>query len=634
MDRSLTSLLAGAVGLVLTAFAPSASAQARTHVFALIVANNRSSTLSEPELQYADDDGARYYQLFRSVAASEDVRLLTSFDRASQQSYQELVKLSVPPTLAALEAESARLARAVKVARERGERTALYFVFAGHGDVEDGRGYLELEDARIDGNFLEQHLVTQNLADTKHLLLDSCNSFFVVNPRKPGGRRWATPKDMALGFSARHPEVGLFLSTNSESEVYEWSQLESGVFSHEVRSGISGGADVNGDGSTSYAELAGFVETANLGIEREALRPHLFYRGPRGDGNATLFPTGAMSGRRVRLSEEPARLWFKSETGARLLDVHKERGALTLILPSAMDHELSVFEEVAEPGPRRPVVSERDIAAGSEPIELAAAAIVKPDLGARGDRIFGTLFTRPYGPLAYAAYLQQTQSAPEPVYGLTDTDLARMQNYLSMVAAQDRTTRSALGVSLVGLGGIAGSLSLGLALNSRDRHSETGTIVGAAAAGAGLIGGGLYTLLTPATGERALTTFQQELTASRSNRSYAFVRTEQFLDEMAARERAQREVTFWTMEILGAGAATLATALAIAPPKDVTNHTVGPALLYSEAALLGVAGFLIRGTDTPTERLLRLYHEDPTLKLHFGVAPTASGFALGLTGMF
>ena len=78
---------------------------------------------------------------------------------------------------------------------------------------------------------------------------------------------------MAFGFSARHPEVGLFLSTNSDSDVFEWSEIESGVFSHEVRSGFSGGADVNADGDVSYQELAGFVERANTGIVRPALAP-------------------------------------------------------------------------------------------------------------------------------------------------------------------------------------------------------------------------------------------------------------------------------------------------------------------------------------------------------------------------
>jgi hypothetical protein len=634
MGQSLSSLFGCAACGFLLSLASSARAEPRTHVFALIVANNRSSTLSEPDLQYADDDAARYYQLFRSIAAPEDLALLTAFDRASLAGYKELAAFAQPPTRSALEAASARLARSVAAARARGEQTAFYFVFAGHGDVVDGRGYLDLEDTRIDGSFLEQRIVEQIPADAKHLLLDSCNSFFVVNPRKPGGRRWATPKDMAFGFSARHPEVGLFLSTNSESEVFEWSQIEAGVFSHEVRSGIAGAADVNGDGVTSYAELAGFVETANLGITPENLRPHLFYRGPRGDASAALFPTSAMSGRRLRLNPEPSRLWIKSESGARFLDVHKERGEMTLVLPAVADQELSVFEELQYPAPRRPVVREREIPAGSQPIELASIDGATPAAMSRGDRLFGSLFQTPYGPVAYAQYLQQASRAPEPVYGLTDTDLTRMHNYLSMMADTDRTNRTALGVALLGLGAMTGSVTLGLALDAHDRRAHSAVMWGTGAAGAALIGGGLYDLLTPAMGERALSTFEQEVAASRGNGPYAFVRTEQFLNEMAARERTQRAIGFWTLEVLGLATAGLATATALDPPKDATNHTIAPAFLYSEAAFLGAVGLIMRGAETPTERILHLYHDDPTLKLHFGVGPTASGFGFGLSGAF
>jgi len=175
MARSLSSFFAFALCGLILLLASSARAEPRTHVFALIVANNRSSTLSDPDLQYADDDGARYYQLFRSVAAADDIALLTAFDiRASLAGYKELAPLAQPPTRAVLEAASARLGRAVAAARARGETTAFYFVFAGHGDVDDGRGYLDLEDARIDGSFLEQRIVEQIPADGKHLLLDSC----------------------------------------------------------------------------------------------------------------------------------------------------------------------------------------------------------------------------------------------------------------------------------------------------------------------------------------------------------------------------------------------------------------------------------------------------------------------------
>jgi len=42
--------------------------------------------------------------------------------------------------------------------------------------------------------------------------------------------------------------VGVFLSTSAESEVFGWSELQSGVFSHAVRSGLMGAADANHDG--------------------------------------------------------------------------------------------------------------------------------------------------------------------------------------------------------------------------------------------------------------------------------------------------------------------------------------------------------------------------------------------------
>ena len=36
--------------------------------FAIVVTSNRSPRLSRPDLRYADDDGAKYYELFRMLA--------------------------------------------------------------------------------------------------------------------------------------------------------------------------------------------------------------------------------------------------------------------------------------------------------------------------------------------------------------------------------------------------------------------------------------------------------------------------------------------------------------------------------------------------------------------------------------
>src|SRR5262249_39082709 len=161
-----------------------------------------------------------------------------------------------------------------------------------------------------DADFLEHEIVEKIPATQQHIVLDSCNSFFVINPRKPGGRRWATPRDLTEGFSKRHPQVGVLLSTNADAEVYEWSELESGIFSYEVRSGLAGAADVNGDGKVSYDELAGYIETANRRVPNEEFRPRILARGPGGKGSSELFAVSRIHGRRVVIGEGERRVWI------------------------------------------------------------------------------------------------------------------------------------------------------------------------------------------------------------------------------------------------------------------------------------------------------------------------------------
>ena len=349
----VAAVLAAPLAARAAASAPGAAATqpAQTAVFAIVVTNNRSTRLDRPDLQYADDDGARYYQLFRGVAPAAQVRLLTRFDRATASVHPELAAVTQPPRRADLMAALADVRAAVIEARRAGQHTEFYFVFAGHGDVQGGVGYLDLEDARIDPAFLEHEVVDRVPADVLHVVLDSCNSFFVVNPRKPGGRRWATPRDLALGFAARHPNVGLFLSTNSEGEVYEWSEFESGIFSHEVRSGLSGAADADGDGRVSYAELAGFVDRANAKLPQSNLRPQVFQRGPNGDAGAALFSPARAEGRRLLIGSGERRLWIRGPGNERLLDLHKEDAPMTIVVPGEAAQPLTVVEWHAAKGP-------------------------------------------------------------------------------------------------------------------------------------------------------------------------------------------------------------------------------------------------------------------------------------------
>ena len=106
-----------------------------------------------------------------------------------------------------------------------------------------------------------------------------------------------------------------------------------------------------------------------------------------------------MAGKRVVLDAAETRLWIKSETGERLIDLHKEPGAMTLTVPGAADQALSIFVERKSLGANgRPIVLEHSILRSAETVKLAALTPIAPTVGARGDRLFGALFEAPYGP--------------------------------------------------------------------------------------------------------------------------------------------------------------------------------------------------------------------------------------------
>jgi hypothetical protein len=65
-----------------------------------------------------------------------------------------------------------------------------------------------------------------------------------------------------------------------------------------------------------------------------------------------------------------------------------------------------------------------------------------------------------------------------------------------------------------------------------------------------------------------------------------------------------------------------------------TRPSVGYAIGGSFTALF--AGMALIGilNDTPEERLLRLYHQDPAVSVHFDVAATSTGPVAGVSGRF
>jgi hypothetical protein len=330
--------------------------------FAIVIGNNASPSLNLPELRYADDDAARMTETF-AVLGRVEVTLLTTFDADTARLHPELMGAASAPTKANVEAAFGRMTAWGQAERAAGRRTRGYFVFSGHGDMEKGEGFLELADARLGATDFER-LLKSAAVDELHVVLDSCNSWFVISPRRAGGQFFPTPAEATRALVERLPNVGVLVSTSAESEVYEWSELQSGVFSYALRSGLVGGADANHDGDLTYAELAAFVDTATKGIKNPNYRPRVFARGPgggTGQGFASL--DGEAATVLVTTSGEPARLRVRDGDGIRLFDVN---------LAGGPERKLFLPKRVVVPG----LVVERSTAAGWKEFKLPAGQTV------------------------------------------------------------------------------------------------------------------------------------------------------------------------------------------------------------------------------------------------------------------
>jgi Caspase domain len=300
-------------------------------LFALVVGVNRSVDPEAKVLRYADDDAARYLELFRLLGARSYV--LTRPDANTGRLHPQLGAEGRLPVRADFERATAALAADVARARRDGNKTVLYFAYAGHGNVRDGQGYLALEDSRLDGRELEAQVVAQIGADQTHLIVDACYSYFLTLERGPGGKRREIHGFSHLGGLTSRESVGLLLSTSSARESHEWSGVESGVFSHVVRSGLYGAADVDGDGRVSYREIAAFVDRANVAIVNDRYRPDVFAHPPRDSDMLIDLRSSARS--RVEVPASLSGHYFLEDgRGIRFADLHNgEHQAAYIVKP-------------------------------------------------------------------------------------------------------------------------------------------------------------------------------------------------------------------------------------------------------------------------------------------------------------
>ena len=389
------------------------------HRFALVVAENQPVGGTLQPLRYADDDGLRYAELLRSSGAQ--VELLTVLDDETQRRYPGAAQGTRPPTRAALVAAMERLNAGIDQARGSGQSVDFYFVFAGHGEAgAGGEGLMHLRDATLSRAELLQTVVAASHADFNHLLIDACHAQALVFNRGPGDDGYR-PDDYRTAIETylnqqdlrAFPNTGAILASTADRETHEWEVFGAGVFSHEVRSGLTGIADTNGDGAVEYSELAAYIHAANDAIPDESARPTVVFQPPASDRNRPLlaYTDGPKSFLRLPRGFL-GRAWLEDARGNRYADFNASGDSpIVVALADAPFYYLRRGQNEARIEPRRsgvPGVIDEDTLTW-RPRESAAR-------GALNDAFQRHLFGRAFGAGFYAGFVASGGMVPAIVH--------------------------------------------------------------------------------------------------------------------------------------------------------------------------------------------------------------------------
>lgn len=384
--------------------------------FALVIGSNETSSKDQKPLRFADDDAARIAELWLELGA--DVELLTVFDQASQARFPGLVKQAEQPSKAELDAAWARLQTKMTAAASEGREVELLIYYAGHGDVgPDGQGFLNLAkgDALTRADLFTQ-LLGSSPADHNHVIVDACRSEQFVLSRG----EWKSDRGPAeYGDDVReyldgnhlgaHPNTGVILASSADQQTHEWERWQGGIFTHELLSGLRGGADLNGDGSIEYSELGAFAAAANTGVGDPQARLEVVVRAPRGDERAPLLVHDRIGDQRVLLlaGGDAGRYSLEDSRGIRLADLNHASGQPAYLRLPSGDMFLYRHDDVGQRiGEAR--ILERELGV----VALGRLEFREPEADARGpldDALRSGLFKVAYGSGFYAGYTAQEQ---------------------------------------------------------------------------------------------------------------------------------------------------------------------------------------------------------------------------------
>ncbi len=424
-----------AVGLGLASFVAARTASAQSvlqpHTYVIALGYNGlpvDSTVALDPLRFADDDAIAFAS-FASEGASQ-THLLTVVDADTQRRLGTTIPPAEPPTKAGLLAAVADVHRALEADARAGIESTVYLYYSGHGTDEIGRvPALALLDADLTRELLYDEVLAALPATHVHLFVDACHAEGVVRPRDAQAQVVPTgPSDIAesaaMSTLARFPSVGAIVGATRGAQTHEWADYSGGVFTHELLSGLRGGADVDGNGRIEYSEIAAFLSAANGSVADPRARLEPVIHPPVANPRAPIIDL------RVRASdaviEGPAGqhglFSIENEHGDQIVDLRAEAGYRTrLVVPSSTT--LYIRSERGEaslrlsPGDRVEVAS------------LAFHVARSAERGSLDSALRHGLFATPYGRSYYQGFLDRA------------SDLVAVP--LGDAPAQDETIQSA-----------------------------------------------------------------------------------------------------------------------------------------------------------------------------------------------
>jgi hypothetical protein len=287
------------------------------------------------------------------------------------------------------------------------------------------------------------------------------------------------------------------LSTSSARESHEWDKVQAGVFSHEVRSGLYGAADADGDGQVSYREIAAFVERANAALPNQRFRPDVYARPPA--GSEVLLDLSRGLTRRLEIDGgQPGHFEIEDARGIVLAEFHNAPGQSVKIVRPGSAGKLYVAREGTD--------REWAVPTGDDVIALADLAPEPARTRARAagaaHEAFSLLFALGFGEPEVLQYrYREREDAPAPArfstrervgYGLVGLGAAALGGALyATLSAQNLADGLGTGASQLRTAEINGRVS--------DRMTAATALYGVA--GAAVVGG-VLTLLWPERADR------------------------------------------------------------------------------------------------------------------------------------